>query len=93
MNAFATKIDLVFATKEDLKAFATKEDLKIMELSICNKISDQIGQLRGEYIVLMRKEDNKTLQMADILNEKKLFDVFDLNKVATMEPFPRPKMI
>ena len=92
LKAFATKEDLTealkpYATKEDLKAYATKVDLKTMELSICDKISVKIGQLHGTTVELMKKEDTKTLEILEIMREKKFFDDKDKKRIVIMEPF------
>lgn len=98
-NNAATKDDIkairedlkVFVTKEDLtealKPYVTKVDLKAMELSICDKISIQIGQLHGATIELVKKEDAKTLEMLEVMKEKKFFDDNDKKRIVMMEPF------
>lgn len=85
LKSYATKDDL----KESLKNYATKTDLKEMELSICDKISNIIGLSRGENIELMRKEDAKTLEIVEILAEKKLIDDSDKKRVISMQPFAK----
>jgi hypothetical protein len=82
----ATKEDLKqFATKEDLKQFATKEDLAALE----ERLSKQINSLRGDLIVIVRKEDKKLDFVINLLKKKNIFSKEDIRIISRFRVFPK----
>ncbi|MEW6408212.1 MAG: hypothetical protein AB1465_06010 [Patescibacteria group bacterium] len=65
------------ATKEDIKDMATKADLEKTKEELKNDIYQtgesllkQIRKLRGDLIIIVRKEDKKVEQLIKILSKK-----------------------
>lgn len=86
----ATKEDLAgFATKEDLANFATKHDLKEMEHRILDTMDDKLTDLKGDLIVLMRKEDTKLVELIDVLRNKNVINKDEASRILGMQPFPQ----
>ena len=52
-------------------------------------LDEKLSDLRGDLVVLMRKEDTKLLKLVDILKERKLITPEDAMAVLSMEPFPK----
>ena len=97
LEAFATKDDLkTLATKEDLKAFATKDDLKTLATKnelwkirdeILDGMDEKLADLRGDLVILTRKEDNKLKFLIGLLAKKKVLNEDDVKTLTNMEPF------
>jgi hypothetical protein len=51
-------------------------------------LDDKMTDLRGDLVVLMRKEDNKLKTLIDILKEKRVISSDDEKRILAMEPFP-----
>lgn len=85
-----TKDDLKnFATKDDLKNFATKEDLGKLRLDIFDRFDDRLANLKGDLVILMRKEDRKLISLIELLIDKQLITIDDAKNIFKMEPFPQ----
>lgn len=50
-------------------------------------LDDRLGDLRGDLVVLMRKEDTKLKELVGILHEKKVLKQADVARTFSMEPF------
>jgi hypothetical protein len=50
-------------------------------------LDDKLADLRGDLVVMMRKEDNKLKTLVEILQTKKIITKTDVSKVMAMEPF------
>ncbi|MEW6408216.1 MAG: hypothetical protein AB1465_06030 [Patescibacteria group bacterium] len=82
----ATKDDLKkMATKVDLKRMATKDDLNALE----ERLSRQINSLRGDLILVDRKEDKKLNFVINLLRKKNIFSQADLKAISRFRVFPR----
>lgn len=85
-------------TKEDLggKIIKVKEDLeekiKNTELGLKDHIDDKLADLKGDLIILMRKEDYKLLYLVKLLKEKKVISDEEVKELISMEPFPKPSL-
>jgi hypothetical protein len=51
-------------------------------------LDDKLSDLRGDLVVLMRKEDNKLKTLIDILKVKRIISADDEKRILSMEPFP-----
>jgi len=69
---------------------ATKEDLGKLKLEIFDHIDDKLADLKGDLVLLTRKEDCKLISVVELLVEKQVFAVSDAKGIFQMEPFPRP---
>ena len=52
-------------------------------------LDDKLADLRGDLVVLMRKEDHKVAALVDILKQRKVLTDDDVKKIMSMEPFPQ----
>jgi hypothetical protein len=75
--------------KEDLKKMASKEDLKKMELDLKDHIDEKLGELKGDLVGLVRKEDKKLLYLAKSLNKEDSLSNNTMKNISKMEPFPK----
>jgi hypothetical protein len=79
--------------KEDLEAkMATKEDLGKAKLELKDHLEEKLADLKGDLIVLMRKEDHKLLYLVKLLKEKNVISNDEVKELLDMEPFPRPSL-
>jgi len=51
-------------------------------------LDDKLLDLRGNMVVMMRKEDDKVKTLVQILNKKKIIDDTDVKTIFSLEPFP-----
>ncbi len=85
-DAVDTKIAKM-ATKDDLAALDKKLSNKIDETE--EKLSNQIGSLRGELILVVRKEDKKINSLIQIMLKNKLLAAEDAKELLSIHVFPR----
>ncbi len=92
----ATKEELKkCATKEDLKQCATKEDLGKLKEKMATgfeKIDKRVAKLRGDLVIIVRKEDKKLSFVINLLKEKKIFSPADLRAITQIRVFPKIKI-
>ena len=50
-------------------------------------LDEKIADLRGDLVVMMRKEDTKLKTLVGVLHEKKVIDSGDVKKIYSLEPF------
>ncbi len=50
-------------------------------------LDEKLGDLRGDMVVLMRKEDSKLRSLVNILRSKNMLNDDDVKQLFTMEPF------
>lgn len=85
VNAFAQKTDERFEKNESIivdiqSKMVTKEYL-----------DDKLADLRGDLVVLMRKEDTKLKELVQILFKRQVITEEEKNQVMHMEPFPQTR--
>ena len=51
-------------------------------------LDEKMADLRGDLVVLMRKEDNKVRKLLDILEKRKVISTKETKEILAMEPFP-----
>ncbi|HUT21788.1 MAG TPA: hypothetical protein VMX18_00065 [Candidatus Bipolaricaulota bacterium] len=66
-----------------------KSDVNNIKAQMVTKdyLDDKLADLRGDYVVLMRKEDKKLTKLVEILTRRELIDTADADEVLTLEPF------
>ena len=83
INTFSSDVEKRF---EDVdKRFNRIEALMVTKDYLDEKMAD----LRGDMVVLTRKEDTKLLELIKILKNKKIISVDDEKRLLKMEPFPQ----
>ena len=50
---------------------------------------EKLADLRGDLVVLMRKEDKKVQSLIEILCSKKVISTEEAKRILSMEPFPQ----
>ncbi len=87
-------------TKEDAKQFVTKEDLLAtkqelrgeigkLRSNIIDHIDRKVADVKGDVVLLTRKEDTKVLAVVGKLEQKSVFTAEDAKEIQKMEPFPK----
>lgn len=51
-------------------------------------LDEKLADLRGDLVVLTRKEDNKVRKLVDILKKRKVLSTKEADEILSMEPFP-----
>jgi len=66
-----------------------KELIKIKATMVTKDYLDEkMADLRGDLVVLIRKEDNKVRKLLDILEKRKVISTKETKEILAMEPFP-----
>jgi hypothetical protein len=74
INEFSTKVDERFNKIESV--IVTKDYL-----------DEKLADLRGDLVVLIRKEDTKVKKLVDILLKRNIITEAESKEIFTMEPF------
>jgi len=99
----ATKVDLHeleqrMATKTDLHELEERMDKKFDNLDLkfgkfkhemFDHMDEKMTDLRGDLVVLMRKEDMKMVRLCEMLKEKDILADKEIQEILRMEPFPK----
>ena len=81
----ATKTDI-----ENLKKELTQEiDGVKAQMVTKDYLDDKLTDLRGDLVVLMRKEDTKLIELIKTLHNKDILAEDEVKKILEMEPFPK----
>ena len=54
-----------------------------------NYLDDKLADLRGDLVVLVRKEDRKVIKLVEILRTKNVLVDKDVSEILKLEPFAR----
>ncbi|OGH88706.1 MAG: hypothetical protein A3J93_01255 [Candidatus Magasanikbacteria bacterium RIFOXYC2_FULL_42_28] len=95
VQLFATKVDQRFDGVDkrfdgvDKRFDVIEKRLTRVESLMVTKdyLDDKLADLRGDLVVMMRKEDTKVKTLAEILHKRKLISDQDLKSLVSMEPF------
>lgn len=90
INAFSTDIDKRFWGIDE-RFDKVDERLNKIESTMVTKnyLDDKLADLRGDLVVLVRKEDFKVKKLIDILKKRDLLNDTEFNEIMSMEPFPQ----
>jgi len=68
-----------------------KQEFNQFKTSVVTKdyLDEKLTDLRGDLIIMIRKEDNKLLQVVEKLEKKKIFSLQDSKNIMAMEPFAK----
>lgn len=84
------RLDSVEGRLDNIESkMATKEDLGRQKLEILDAMDDKLADLKGDLVILMRKEDKKLLGLIDLLHKKAVITDEEVNGLVKMEPFPQ----
>ncbi|HRY63492.1 MAG TPA: hypothetical protein P5267_02755 [Patescibacteria group bacterium] len=67
------------------------DEVRKMKTEMVTKdyLDDKMADLRGDLVVLTRKEDTKIKELIKILESKKVLSKSEVKKILSMEPFPQ----
>ena len=96
INTYATRVDRNFQTIEGEisgikgEISGIKGRLDKIEATMVTKdyLDEKLADLRGDLVVMMRKEDTKVKTLVEILRARNIISEEDEKKVLSLEPFP-----
>lgn len=79
-----------FSNRVDEKFDAIDGELKAIKSSMVTKdyLDDRLLNMKGDMVVMMRKEDEKVKTLVQILKQKNLLDDSEVKLILALEPFP-----
>lgn len=79
----------VFSTANDKSLEEIKSRLGKVESNMVTKdhLDEKLGDLRGDLVILTRKEDKKVKRLVDILRKRNIISDNEVKEVLSMEPF------
>jgi len=80
------RIDLLDAKVGSLDV---KVDSLAVRMVTKEYLDDKLADLRGDLVVLTRKEDVKVRTLVEIMKKKQLLSIEEANRILAMEPFPQ----
>lgn len=104
VNALSTQIDERFSQVDgrlshlendvtELKGDVTelKGDVGLVRTAMVTKnyLDDKLADLRGDLVVLMRKEDKKVQSLVELLHSKKVISEEEAKRILSMDLFPQ----
>lgn len=90
VNALSTHIDeQIKELKDDITEL--KSDMVLVKTSMVTKnyLDDKLADLRGDLVVLMRKEDKKVQSLIELLHAKKVISEEEARRILAMDLFPQ----
>lgn len=75
-------------TKDEFKD-ELRQSLNKQKLEILDAMDDKLANLKGDMVVLMRKEDKKVVSLIELLKNKKIITTNEANGLLELEPFPQ----
>ena len=77
------------AAHDDIDRLDIRMDSLEAKMVTKDYLDDKLADLRGDLVVLTRKEDAKVRTLVEIMLGKQLISREEANKVLAMEPFPQ----
>lgn len=79
------------STNMDGRLSRLESDMKQVKATMVTKdyLDDKLADLRGDLVVLMRKEDKKVQSLIEVLCSKKVISTEEAKRILSMEPFPQ----
>ncbi|PIX92685.1 hypothetical protein COZ26_00550 [Candidatus Kuenenbacteria bacterium CG_4_10_14_3_um_filter_39_14] len=67
-----------------------ESDIMVIKAEMVTKdyLDDKLADLRGDLVVLTRKEDGKVKELVKILQSKKVLNKSEVKRIFSMPPFP-----
>lgn len=90
INEFSNRVDERFA-KIDGQFSKVDGRLTKIESTMVTKdyLDEKLADLRGDLVVLVRKEDTKFVKLIDILKRRKIISETEEKEILSMEPFAK----
>ncbi|MCK5510401.1 hypothetical protein KAI65_02560, partial [Candidatus Parcubacteria bacterium] len=87
INLFSTETDKRFSGID--VRLDKVENTMVTKYYLNDKLDEKLADLRGDLVVLVRKEDSKMKKLVDILKKRDLLNDTEFNEIMSMEPFPQ----
>ena len=90
INEFSSKVDERF-DKVDERFDKLEGRVGKIEVTMVTKdyLDEKMADLRGDLVVLMRKEDTKVVKLIEILKRRKIITEIEEKEILSMEPFAK----
>ena len=90
INEFSSKVDERF-DKVDERFDNLEGRVGKIEATMVTKdyLDEKLADLRGDLVVLMRKEDTKVIKLIEILKKRKVITEAEEKEILSMEPFAK----
>ena len=97
INEFSSKVDERFDKvderfdKVDERFDKVEGEISSIKASMVTKdyLDEKMADLRGDLVVLMRKEDTKVSKLIEILKRRKVITEAEEKEILSMEPFAK----
>lgn len=73
--------------RDEFKAEISQINGKMATMVTKDYLDEKMSDLRGDLVVMMRKEDTKLKTLVGVLKKKSVLDNSDVKKIYSMEPF------
>ena len=83
INEFSSRVD------ERLDKLEGKVDKIEATMVTKDYLDEKMADLRGDLVVLMRKEDTKVVKLIEILKRRKVITEIEEKEILSMEPFAK----
>ena len=83
INEFSSRVD------ERLDKLEGKVDKIEATMVTRDYLDEKLADLRGDLVVLMRKEDTKVVKLIEILKRRKVITEIEEKEILSMEPFAK----
>jgi len=79
-----------YASGEEQRFNKLETELTAIKANMVTKeyLDDKLADLKGDIIVVIRKEDRKLAVLVDVLYERRVISDEDKKKILSLEPFP-----
>lgn len=83
--------NLAVMIKEGFDQTVSREEFIRLQTTVATKdyLDEKLADLRGDLVVLTRKEDNKLIKLVELLKGKKILSEAETKDLFKMEPFPK----
>ena len=80
-----------FSNKVDQRLDKVDQRFDKLESKMVTKdfLTEKLSDLKGDLVILMRKEDHKLAELVKVLEERKVISSEDVKRILSMEPFPQ----
>lgn len=80
-----------FSNRVDEKFVEVDKRFNKIEATMVTKdyLDDKLADLRGDLVILMRKEDTKVGKLIEVLKRRKVISEAETKEILSMEPFAK----
>jgi len=97
VNEFSSKVDERFDKVDERfdnlegEIGSIKGEIGSIKATMVTKdyLDEKMADLRGDLVVLMRKEDTKVVKLIEILKRRKIITEIEEKEILSMEPFAK----